>query len=69
MIMIAGLRVVARYALSQQDCPDFAVLDQALQVPIYGREANSRQFFANPTVDLIGEGMGRIPLESLEDSL
>jgi hypothetical protein len=69
MIVITGLGVVAGDPLPQEDRADFAVLDQALQVPIHGCEANPRQFFANPAVNLVGEGMSRVALESLEYSL
>jgi hypothetical protein len=69
MIVFAGLRIVARYAFPQEDRADFAVLDQALQISIHRGETYPRQLFANPTVDLVGEGMAGVALESLEDSL
>jgi len=66
VIMIVGLRVVASDPLTQKDSANFSVLNEALKVAINGCKANARQLFAHPAVDLIGEGMSRITLESLE---
>jgi len=66
MIVIADLGVVSDYPFAQEDAANLAVLDEAVKVAIHRSKANSRQLLAHPPVDLIGTGMGRVALESLE---
>ena len=66
MIMLTGLGVVSGCLFIQEECAYFALLDETVKVSIHCGEADSRQLFVHPPVDLMGEGMGVIALESLE---
>jgi len=66
MIMLAGLGVVSGCLLIQKERVDFALLDETVKVAIHRGEADSRQLLVHPPVDLVGERMGVIALESSE---
>jgi len=66
MIMLAGLGVVSGCLLIQEERVDFALLDETVKVAIHRGEADSRQLFVAPPIDLVGERMGVIALESSE---
>jgi len=66
MIMLAGLGVVSGCLLIQEERVDFALLDETVKVAIHRGEADSRQLFVYPPIDLVGERMGVIALESSE---
>jgi hypothetical protein len=69
MIMLSGLRVVSGDLVTQEEGANFTPLDETVQVAIHRGEADSRQPFVDPPVDLVGEGMGVIALKSLEHLL
>jgi len=66
MIMLAGLGVVSSCLFIQEERADFALLDETVKVAIHRGEADSRQLFVHPPVDLMGDRMGVIALESRE---
>src|SRR2546422_5258703 len=66
MIVLAGLGVVPRSLSIQEERADFALLDETVKVAIHRGEADSRQPFVHPPVDLMGERMSVIALESFE---
>ena len=64
MIVLAGLGVVPGSLSIQEERADLAFLDKAVKVAIHRREADSRQPFVHSAVDLVGERVGVIALES-----
>jgi hypothetical protein len=66
MIMLTGLGVVSRYLFTQEEGADLALLDETVKVAIHRGEADSRQLFVHAPVDLMGERMGIVALESFE---
>jgi hypothetical protein len=69
MIVLTGLGVVSRDLFTQEEAADLALLDETVQVAIHRGEADSRQLFVHAPVDLMGERMGRVTLESVEHLL
>ena len=66
MIMLAGLGVVSSCLFIQEERADFALLDETVKVAIHRGEADSRQLFVHPPVDLMGKRVAVITLESFE---
>jgi hypothetical protein len=69
MIMLAGLGIESGSLVIQKEGADLALVDEAVKVAIDGGETDPRQFLANPLVDLMGERVSVIALESFEHLL
>jgi hypothetical protein len=69
MIVLAGLGIESGSLSVQEESADPALLNETVQVAINGGETDPRQPFVNPPVDLMGERMGVIALESFEHLL
>jgi hypothetical protein len=64
MIVLAGLGIESGSLLVQEKRADLPRLDEAVKVAIDGGETDPRQLLVNPPVDLVGQRMGVITLES-----
>jgi len=69
MIVRAGLGIESRSLFVQEEGADLTLLDETMQVAVNGGETYSRQFSVHPLVDLVGERMRVIALESCEHLL
>ena len=69
MIVLAGLGIESGSLFVQEDGAELTLVDEPVKVAIDGAETDSRQLFVNPPVDLIGERVGVIALESFEHLL
>jgi hypothetical protein len=69
MIVPAGLGIEPGSLFVQEEGTDLSLLDETVQVAINGGETDPRQLSVNPLVDLMGERVGVIALESFEHLL
>ena len=69
MIVLAGLGIESRPLSVQEESADFTLVDETVKVAIHGGETDPRQFLVNSLVDLVGERVRVIALESLEHLL
>ena len=69
MIVLAGLGIESGSLCVQQEGADLTLVDETVKVAINGGETDPRQFFVNPLVDLMGERVSVIALESFEHLL
>jgi hypothetical protein len=69
MIVLPGLGIEASSLFVQKEGADLTLVDETVKVAIDGGETDPRQFLANPLVDLMGERMCVIALESFEHLL
>jgi len=69
MIVLAGLGIESRSLFVQKESADLTLVDETVKVAIDGGETDPRQSFVNPLVDLMGERMRVIALESFEHLL
>jgi hypothetical protein len=69
MIVLAGLGIESGSPFVQKEGADLTLVDETVKVAINGGETDPRQFFVNPLVDLMGERVSVIALESLEHLL
>src|SRR5213593_3734996 len=69
MIVLAGLGIESDSLCVQKEGADLTLVDETVKVAINGGETGPRQLFVNPLVDLMGERVSMIPLESFEHLL
>ena len=69
MIVLAGLGIESGSLCVQKEGADLTLVDETVKVAINGGETDPRQFFVNPLVDLMGERVSVIALESFEHLL
>jgi hypothetical protein len=69
VIVPAGLGIEPGPLFIQEEGADLPLLDETVQVAVNGGETDSRQFSVNPPVDLVGERVRVIALESREHLL
>jgi hypothetical protein len=69
MIVLAGLRIESGSLFVQVEGADLTLVDEAVKVAIDGGETDPRQLLVNPLVDLMGERVRVIALESFEHLL
>jgi hypothetical protein len=69
MIVLAGLGIESGSLCVQKEGTDLTLVDETVKVAINGGETDPRQFFVNPLVDLMGERVSVIALESFEHLL
>src|SRR3989442_15587353 len=69
MIVLAGLGIESDSLCVQKEGADLTLVDETVKVAINGGETGPRQLFVNPLVDLMGERVSVIPLESFEHLL
>src|SRR5258707_1389599 len=69
MIVLGGLGIESGSLCAQKEGADLTLVDEAVKVAINGGETDPRQFFVNPLVDLMGERVSVIALESFEHQL
>ena len=69
MIVLAGLGIESASLYVQKEGADLTLVDETVEVAINGGETDPRQFFVNPLVDLMGERVSVIALESFEHLL
>ena len=69
VIVLAGLGIESGSLCPQQEGADLPLVDETVKVAINGGETDPRQFFVNPLVDLMGERVSVIALESFEHLL
>jgi hypothetical protein len=69
MIVLAGLGIESRSLFVQEEGADLPLVDKTVEVAIHGGETDPRQRFVNPPVDLMGERVRMIALESFEHLL
>ena len=69
MIVLAGLGIESGSLFVQEEGADPTLLNETMKVAINGGETDPRQLFVNPLVDLMGERVGVIALESFEHLL
>ena len=69
MIVLAGLGIESGSLSVQEEGADLTPVDETVKVAINGGETDPRQFFVNPLVDLMGERVSVIALESFEHLL
>src|SRR5438128_4252531 len=69
MIVLAGLGIESGSLCVQKEGADLTLVDETVKVAINGGETDPRQLFVNPLVDLVGERVSVIALESFEHLL
>jgi hypothetical protein len=69
MIVPAGLRIEPGSLVIQEEGADLPLLDETVEVAINGGETDPRQLSVNPLIDLVGERVRVIALESCEHLL
>jgi len=69
MIVLAGLGIESGTLFVQEEGADLAFLDETVKIAINSGEADPRYLFVNPPVDLMGERVRVIALESFEHLL
>src|SRR5438445_2493083 len=69
MIVLAGLGIESDSLCVQKEGADLTLVDETVKVAINGGETDPRQPFVNPLVDLMGERVSVIALESFEHLL
>ena len=69
MIVLAGLGIESGSLCVQKEGADPTLVDETVKVAIHGGETDSRQLSVNPLVDLMGERVSVIALESFEHLL
>lgn len=69
MIVLAGLGIESGPLFVQKEGADLTRVDETVKVAINGGETDPRQLFVNPLVDLMGERVSVIALESFEHLL
>src|SRR5215813_2801046 len=69
MIVLAGLGIEPGPLFVQEEGTDLPLLDETVQVAINGGQTDPRQLSVNPSVDLMGEWVRVIALESGEHLL
>jgi hypothetical protein len=69
MIVPAGLGIETGSLCVQKEGADLTLVDETVKVAINGGETDPRQFLVNPLVDLMGERVRMIALESFEHLL
>ena len=69
MIVLAGLGIESDSLCVQKEGADLTLVDETVKVAINGGETDPRQLFVNPLVDLMGERVSVIALESFEHLL
>jgi hypothetical protein len=69
MIVLAGLGIESGSLCVQKEGADLTLVDETVKVAINGGETDSRQLSVNPLVDLMGERVSVIALESFEHLL
>jgi hypothetical protein len=69
MIVPAGLGIETGSLCVQKEGADLTLVDETVKVAINGGETDPRQFLVNPLVDLMGERVSVIALESSEHLL
>ena len=69
MIVLAGLGIESGSLCVQKESADLTLVDETVKVAINGGETDPRQLFVNPLVDLMGERVSVIALESFEHLL
>jgi len=69
MIVLAGLGIESASLYVQKEGADLTLVDETVKVAINGGETDPRQLFVNPLVDLMGERVSVIALESFEHLL
>ena len=66
MVVLVGLGIESGSLFVQEQGADLTLLDETVKVAINGGETDPRQSFVNPLVDLMGERVRMIALESFE---
>jgi hypothetical protein len=66
MIVLAGLGIESGSLCVQKEGADLTLVDETVKVAINGGETDPRQLSVNPLVDLMGERVSVIALESFE---
>jgi len=66
MIVLAGLGIESSSLCVQKEGADLTLVDETVEVAVNGGETDPRQFFVNSLVDLMGERVSVIALESFE---
>jgi hypothetical protein len=66
MIVLAGFEIESGALFVHEEGADLALLDEIVKVAINRGETDPRQLLVNPSVDLMGERVGVIALESCE---
>jgi len=69
MIVLAGLGIESGSLCVQKKGADLTLVDETVKVAINGGETDPRQLFVNPLVDLMGERVSVIALQSFEHLL
>jgi hypothetical protein len=69
MIVLAGLGIEAGSLRVQKEGADLTLVDETVKIAIHSGETDPRQFLVNPLVDLMGERVRMIALESFEHLL
>jgi hypothetical protein len=69
MIVLAGLGIESGSLCVQTEGSDLTLVDETVKVAINGGETDPRQLLVNPLVDLLGERVSMIALESFEHLL
>jgi hypothetical protein len=69
MIVLAGLGIESGSLGVQNEGADLALVDETVKGAINGGETDPRQLLVNPLVDLMGERVSVIALESVEHLL
>jgi hypothetical protein len=69
MIVLAGLGIESGSLCVQKEGADLTLVDETVKVAINGGETDPRQLSVNPLVDLMGERVSVIALESFEHLL
>ena len=66
MIVLAGLGIETGTLFVQEEGADLPLLDEIVQIAINGGQTDPRQLSMNPLIDLVGERVTVIALESCE---
>src|SRR4029453_671443 len=69
MIVLAGLGIESGSLCVQKEGADLTLVEETVKVAIHGGETDPRQLFVDPLVDLMGERVSVIALESFEHLL
>jgi hypothetical protein len=69
MIVLAGLGIESGSLCVQKEGADLSLVDETVKVAINGGETDVRQFLVHPLVDLMGERVRVIALQSFEHLL
>src|SRR5262244_339613 len=69
MIVLAGFGIESGSLFVHEEGADLALLDEIVKVAINRGETDPRQLLVNPSVDLMGERVGVVALDSCEHLL